>query len=101
MVYAGLALDQQRVWKSLTLTCSNETVRFILSLSAADTSSTLYTKYTTFMPTTNYINAQAGAVSKLKAETRVREGIYTGKPLNGYCKVPWTDIHQVDEAKRA
>ena len=53
------------------------------------------------MPTTNYINAQAGAVSKLKSEANVRSGIYTGKPLNGYLKVPCTDIHQVDEAKRA
>ena len=52
------------------------------------------------MPTTNYINALAGQVSKLKAEANVRSGIYTGKPLNGYVKALWTDIHQVDVAKR-
>ena len=41
-----------------------------------------------------------GQLSAGKAEALARTGIYTGKPLNGYRRVPSSPIHLVDEEKQ-
>lgn len=41
-----------------------------------------------------------GQLSKAAAYRNAQRGVYSGKPLNGYCKVDWSEIHQVDERKR-
>ena len=41
-----------------------------------------------------------GELSRLRQEGRTREGLYAGKPLNGYIKVQGIEVHQVDVTKR-
>jgi hypothetical protein len=41
-----------------------------------------------------------GEFSKQAALQKAREGIYSGRPLNGYYKDRWEELHQVDESKR-
>ena len=41
-----------------------------------------------------------GELSKVLAESKAKDGIYCDKPLNGYHKVSWSELHQVDEEKR-
>jgi len=43
---------------------------------------------------------ELGERSKQAAEEKARQGLYTGKPLNGYAKAPGCQTHRVDEGKR-
>ena len=43
---------------------------------------------------------ELGARSRQAALRNADHGIYTGKPVNGYLKVPGSMVHRVDEVKR-
>jgi len=41
-----------------------------------------------------------GELSTMQAKAMALQGMYCGKPVNGYRKIPGSQIHQVDEKKR-
>lgn len=44
--------------------------------------------------------AWLGELSRLRQEGRARDGLYAGKPLNGYLRAAGREAHVVDERKR-
>ena len=41
-----------------------------------------------------------GKLSQDKADALAHQGIYSGKPINGYIKTPYSPIHKIDPSKQ-
>ena len=56
--------------------------------------------YYTYHMTKNLYHQSLGELSKIHQLFQAEQGVYVGKPINGYLKVKWTEVHQVDEEKK-